>query len=264
MKYMRALAPVLALLSCLIWAGAVSAAEDLVKLVKDVKQGVVFIQAYDSAGRPTGSGSGFFINQEGDIITNRHVLNGKSAAVAKTFDGRRFSIKNVLAVDSTHDLMRVSIELDRPLKSLGGREAPNQRPLRPLKIVNLLPEVGERVVVIGNPYGLEQSVSDGIVAALRSHPRYGRVIQHTAPMSPGSSGGPLLNMKGMVIGVCTFQTSSGQNLNFAIPAGNIVVLKPTMAQPLTQWGAQTQDRRRGGPGPGGPAPPYQRPRPPMP
>ena len=73
----------------------------------------------------------------------------------------------------------------------------------------------------GSPLGLENTVSDGIVSAIRDIPDYGRIIQITAPISPGSSGSPVLNMQGEVIGVASFQIVEGQNLNFAIPSEKI-------------------------------------------
>lgn len=96
--------------------------------------------------------------------------------------------------------------------------------MRPLSINASLPEVGERVVVIGSPLGLEQTVSDGIVSAVREVSAFGTIIQITAPISPGSSGSPVVNMKGEVIGVATFQSMIGQNLNFAIPGERIAKL----------------------------------------
>jgi S1-C subfamily serine protease len=74
------------------------------------------------------------------------------------------------------------------------------------------------VLVVGNPYGLfEGSLSDGIISSLRDFPHVGRVLQITAPVSPGNSGGPVVNMSGQVVGVVTFGLKQGQNLNFAMP-----------------------------------------------
>jgi tetratricopeptide (TPR) repeat protein len=78
--------------------------------------------------------------------------------------------------------------------------------------------------VYGSPLGLENTVSDGIVSAIRDIPDYGRIIQITAPISPGSSGSPVLNMQGEVIGIASFQMVEGQNLNFAIPSEKITSL----------------------------------------
>jgi tetratricopeptide (TPR) repeat protein len=91
----------------------------------------------------------------------------------------------------------------------------------PLHVAATLPDVGERVFVIGTPLGYGQTVSDGIVSAVRNIEPYGQVIQITAPISPGSSGSPVFNMRGEVIGVAISQVVDGQNLNFAIPAERI-------------------------------------------
>jgi S1-C subfamily serine protease len=91
----------------------------------------------------------------------------------------------------------------------------------PLPVSPAPPRVGEKVVVIGTPLGLAQTVSDGIVSAIREVPGFGKIIQMTAPISPGSSGSPVLNMKGEVVGVVTFLLVAGQNLNFAIPGDRI-------------------------------------------
>jgi len=84
--------------------------------------------------------------------------------------------------------------------------------------------VGERIIVYGSPLGLEKTVSDGIVSAIREVPGHGTLIQITAPISPGSSGSPVLNMKGEVIGIATFQFIKGKNLNFAIPSKRVARL----------------------------------------
>jgi hypothetical protein len=94
--------------------------------------------------------------------------------------------------------------------------------------------VGQRVLAIGSPLGLENSVSDGIVSALRTDSRGKSWIQTTAPASHGNSGGPLLAMDGKVIGVLTWKTGEGENLNFAAPSNSIAaLLKNSTVQPLT-------------------------------
>jgi len=96
--------------------------------------------------------------------------------------------------------------------------------VHPLSLSTTVPEVGERILVYGSPLGLEKTVSDGIISAIREVPGYGKLIQITAPISPGSSGSPVLNMKGEVIGIASFQMIEGQNLNFAIPSERIANL----------------------------------------
>jgi S1-C subfamily serine protease len=107
---------------------------------------------------------------------------------------------------------------------IASSEAPGSESV-PVILSENLPEVGEKVVVIGNPLGLEQTVSDGIVSAIRSNQQAIKFIQITAPVSAGNSGGPLLNMRGEVIGVATFQYRQGQNLNFCVAAERVTGLQ---------------------------------------
>jgi tetratricopeptide (TPR) repeat protein len=185
--------------------------ENLPVIVKKIQPSIVSIVILNKDGKETGQGSGFFISPEGDIITSRHVLEGAYRAGAITSDGKGYAIKEVLAEDPEGDLIRVSLDLE------GAK-------VLPLSISSTLPETGERVLIIGTPLGLEKTVSDGIVSAVREIPGFGRVIQITAPISPGSSGSPVVNMKGEVIGLVTFFIIAGQNLNFAIPGERILKL----------------------------------------
>ena len=185
--------------------------ESLPSLIKKIKPSVVIIFAYDNKGEFLKLGSGFFINQRGDIITNYHVLQGASSADIKTSDGKTYPITYIVAEDEQSDIIRLSVDI------------PSQY-VYPLSLSAIFPEVGERIIVYGSPLGLEKTVSDGIVSAIRDVPAYGKVIQITAPVSPGSSGSPVLNMQGEIIGVATFQMVEGQNLNFAIPSERIVSL----------------------------------------
>jgi tetratricopeptide (TPR) repeat protein len=106
------------------------------------------------------------------------------------------------------------------------------------------PQEGESIFVIGNPYGLEGSVSNGIVSAVREIPGYGKIIQITAPISPGSSGSPVVNMRGQVIGVATLQAAEGQSLNFAVPSERILQLKLGELQTFSTLNSETQKNRR--------------------
>jgi tetratricopeptide (TPR) repeat protein len=99
-------------------------------------------------------------------------------------------------------------------------------------------------VVIGNPFGLEGSVSNGIVSAVREISGYGKIIQITAPISPGSSGSPVVNMFGQVIGVASLQAEEGQSLNFAVPAERISHLKIGDLQSVSSLNLETQKNKR--------------------
>jgi len=185
--------------------------KNLPSIIKRIKPSVVIVFAYDDKGEFLQLGSGFFISQNGDVITNYHVLQGASSAEAKTSDGKTYPITYIVAGDEQNDIIRLSVNI------------PSKYVL-PLSLSKTTPEIGERIIVYGSPLGLENTVSDGIVSAIRDIPDFGKVIQITAPISPGSSGSPVLNMKGEVIGIATFQMIEGQNLNFAIPSERITNL----------------------------------------
>ena len=156
-----------------------------------------------------GTGSGFIINQEGYIITNEHVVHKADKIKVTLSDGREFT-GEVIGSDTTSDMAIVKIKADHlPLVALGDSDK-----LR----------VGEIVVAIGNPYGLQQTVTMGVVSAKgRSIPTgiEGRVykdfIQTDTAINPGNSGGPLLNTKGEVVGINTAIIPYAQGIGFAIP-----------------------------------------------
>jgi len=187
-------------LTVVIIAGlsTISVAQDfLPELVKRIKPSAVAIETFDQRGNTLSRGSGFFIGPD-RIITNRHVIERSTTVEVHLLDGRKLSVRGVLAVDGEGDLALLKVDTPKP-------GAP------PLQIVQSVPQEGESIVVIGNPYGLEGSVSNGIVSAVRVIPGYGKIIQITAPISPGSSGSPVVNMFGQVIGVATLQASEGQS-----------------------------------------------------
>jgi len=185
--------------------------ENLPSLIKRIKPSTVIIFTYNDNGEHLKQGSGFFISQNGDVITNYHVLQGASSAEIKTADEKTYPITYVLAGDAQSDLIRLSVNI--PSSSV-----------HPLTLSKAIPEIGESIIVYGSPLGLESTVSDGIVSAIRDIPGYGMIIQITAPISPGSSGSPVLNLQGELIGIASFQMVEGQNLNFAIPSEKIISL----------------------------------------
>ncbi|MBU4562463.1 trypsin-like peptidase domain-containing protein, partial [bacterium] len=156
-----------------------------------------------------GTGSGFIINQEGYVLTNEHVVRKADKIKVTLSDGREFD-GEVIGSDVTSDMAIVKIKADHlPLVALGDSDK-----LR----------VGEIVIAIGNPYGLQQTVTMGVVSAKgRSIPTgiEGRVykdfIQTDAAINPGNSGGPLLNTKGEVVGINTAIIPYAQGIGFAIP-----------------------------------------------
>jgi len=156
-----------------------------------------------------GTGSGFIISQEGYILTNEHVVHKADKIKVSLSDGREFEGK-VVGSDVTSDMAIVKIQADHlPTVTLG-----NSDELR----------VGEIVIAIGNPYGLQQTVTMGVVSAKdRSIPTeidghvYRNFIQTDTAINPGNSGGPLLNTKGEVVGINTAIIPYAQGIGFAIP-----------------------------------------------
>lgn len=139
------------------------------------------------------------------VVTNWHVIENAKSVSVKALDGHSYSVVSIVAFSVDGDL--AVLETNAPIGSYAA-----------LEIATAFPDEGDRVIVIGNPLGLlEGSVSDGIVSALRPLKNAGTVLQITAPVSPGSSGSPVLNMRGKVVGVAAFGLARGQNLNFAMP-----------------------------------------------
>lgn len=164
--------------------------------------GVVSIKTKDKEGKEMGMGSGFIISQDGFIVTNFHVIAESSDAEIKIGED---IFKEVYLVKAVPDLDIAVLKINA--KHLAALPIGDSD-----KLVN-----GQFVITLGNPWGFERSVSSGIVSALRSKGEM-KLIQLTAPVSPGSSGGPLLNEYAEVVGITTIASLfMAQNLNFAIP-----------------------------------------------
>ncbi len=153
-----------------------------------------------------GVGSGFVMNREGYILTNNHVVEGADRIKVKLAEGKELDGK-IVGRDPKTDLALVKVE-----------PGPN---LHPLALGNSdALKVGNWVVAVGSPFGLEQTVTAGIVSAkgrvIGSGP-YDDFIQTDASINPGNSGGPLINMQGEVVGINTAIIASGQGIGFAIP-----------------------------------------------
>lgn len=169
-------------------------------LFADVAPSVARVNVMDASGRMVGSGSGVVID-DGVLLTSCHVATVGAKLTAKL--GESVLPATVALADEVYDLCRLNVP---------GMRAP---PV-PIGSVETL-RTGQRVYAIGAPQGLELTLSEGIVSALRKV-EGGTVIQTTAPISPGSSGGGLFDASGRLVGVMTFQHRYGQNLNFALPA----------------------------------------------
>lgn len=158
--------------------------------------------------KPIAQGTGFVVASNGVIVTNYHVIETGNVAVVKFPDGTILSVDGVLTADKLRDLAIVKV---------------HGKTFRTLTLGNSdRIQVGEEVVAIGNPLGLELTVSNGIISGMRTDEKLGgKFLQSTAPISPGSSGGPLFNMQGEVVGINTSYLEGGENLNFAIPSNDV-------------------------------------------
>jgi len=174
---------------------------------------VITIIALDENDQPLSLGSGFFIDENGHIATNYHVIENCSKAVIKTKNGEKGYLLKIIKYDSDFDLVvaKTSIETSQYLP-LGDSDT----------VI-----IGEDVLAIGNPAGLEGTISNGIISGVRNIDNI-NFIQITAPISPGSSGGPVFNLSGKVIGVATAYLDYGQSLNFAMPINYLKSLKPNI------------------------------------
>ena len=198
-------------------------AQTVPEIAEKALTATVYLEMQDTNGKTLGFGSGFFIKPN-LIATNYHVIAGAASGTAKLV-GRytTYKIEGLTATDEANDLalLKVSEYGIKPLL-LGNSDAV---------------KIGDKVYVAGNPKGLEGTFSDGIISSRRDKYTKER-FQMTAPISPGSSGGPVLNSKGEVIGVsvAVHRDLDAQNLNFAIPSRYLKTLltlsKP--AKPLSQ------------------------------
>ena len=201
-------------------------AQTVPEIAEKALAATVYLEMKDSNGKTLGFGSGFFIKSN-LIATNYHVIAGAASGTAKLVGKyTTYKIEGWTATDEDTDLalLKVTAYGIKPLM-LGNSDAV---------------KIGETVYVAGNPKGLEGTFSDGIISSRRDKYTKER-FQMTAPISPGSSGGPVLNSKGEVIGVsvAAHRDLDAQNLNFAIPSNYLKTLL-TLSKPAKPLSADNQ------------------------
>jgi serine protease Do len=183
------------------------AARDVQDLVKQIGEAVVQVRT------PGGLGSGFFINADGYLITNFHVIEGETEISVEVYhqrngqlDRETYKQVKIIAINKFHDLALLEIE---------DKNTPR------FKYVNLgssdVLNVGDSVFAIGSPMGLERTVTSGIVSTKTRQIEGELYLQTTAQINPGNSGGPLFNLGGEVVGVTNMKITFGEGLGFAIP-----------------------------------------------
>ena len=187
--------------------GPAVAASDVRDLVKQIGEAVVQVRT------PGGLGSGFFINADGYLITNFHVIEGETEITVEVYrqvdgqlDRETYRQVRIVAINKFQDLALLKIEDKNAPRfkyvTLGGTDTLN---------------VGDPVFAIGSPMGLERTVTSGIISTKTRELEGQLYLQTTAQINPGNSGGPLFNMAGQVIGVTNMKIMFGEGLGFAIP-----------------------------------------------
>ncbi len=184
--------------------------EKSLEQIASLKRSVVMIEAGESQG------SGVVISEQGHVVTNFHVIDPSPYMATATVETPAGEM-----VQRELMLLGYDIKKDLALLQFKNRQDLSLQPL-PLGSIEGLSE-GQRIVTIGSPRGLINTVSDGIVSGIRQFDSEA-YVQITAPISPGNSGGALLNMKGELIGLTTFKITESENLNFAISVDDVKAL----------------------------------------
>lgn len=181
------------------------------QIYKKVTGAVVVIHAYNSNNELAKQGSGVVINDKGYIVTNYHVLEGCE----------RLEVLHNKEIIPYVDIIGIDVEKDILILKIEEKKFPS------IKIGDIQKiTIGQRAYAIGSPLGFENTISEGIISGLRNFKTTGRnFIQISASISPGSSGGAVVNDKGELIGISTLTVSDGQNINFAIPIDDALAVK---------------------------------------
>lgn len=177
-----------------------------------LRRAVVIITTLDEQGRPLLQGSGFFIAAD-RIVTNMHVIKDAELIRIETFNGHTYTVQRVIAVDEREDL--ALLQMDGPFADATF-----------LQLAGAAPVEGEAIVVVSNPRGTQWKLTQGRVGPIWKFKGVGKRVQITAAILPGSSGGPVVNKKGHVVGVAVMHLeSSTDKLNFAVPVGSLKALQ---------------------------------------
>jgi serine protease Do len=187
-------------------------------MIAQVKRAVVVVNSFDARGRLISQGSGFFV-RDGHIVTNLHVIGRASRVEIKTFSGQTLAVEGVVALEQGQDL--VLLQLDESAEEV-----------TVLPVADAPPRAGEEVFVVSNPHGSPWEVSRGAALGSREFPELGRLMPITAPISQGSSGGPVVNLQGRVVGVATMGLRASVEQYFALPGEYVAHLRPSPLRPF--------------------------------
>jgi len=216
----------------MLWAAPGVAQEqnlkkDIPSIAREALKSVVIVETKDGLGKPLLQGSGFIVSSDGKVVTNYHVIQGATSGEIRFADGASYSVEGLVACNPERDLAVLKIKTtsnEFRFLSLGDSDRV---------------EVGEQVVAVGSPLGLEATVSPGFISGVREVNGL-KLLQTTAPISPGNSGGALINLAGEVVGVPTLSLAKvqhsatlSQNLNFAMPSNYVRELVGTATKEIT-------------------------------
>ena len=177
---------------CLLaFTGRALPAVDPAEFLKEIQPAVVTVVTYDSEKNILNKGSGFFINEQGDLITNFSILKGAHSAEIKNFKGNEYAIKMVLAQSPESGLVKVSVDIPEDTVKF-------------VKLASAVPKVTEQVMTFDN----SAKISSGIVIAVRDIPSTGNICQISAPIQADSIGAPVLNIRAEVIGMAAARSIS--------------------------------------------------------
>ena len=178
------------------------------------KRAVVIVTTYDEHGNPLLQGSGFFITPD-RIVTNFHVISNASEIRIRTFAGKTFTVQKIVGTDAGSDLALLQME----------NACSNAITLQ---VEDESPAEGESIILLSNPQDSHWKVTHGRVGRIWQFESIGRRLQITARIFHGSSGSPVLNQQGHVIGIAVMRLDSSEDLNFAVPVESLKVLQASI------------------------------------
>lgn len=180
----------------------------ITEIVKKAEPAVFLVNTFDEYGNGLGMGTGFFIESSGIGVSNYHVFDGGSEWTIQTSNQKQYKVTKIIESSEEFDYIIFQVETRKKFPKL--------------EIATIRPEKGEDIIVLGNPKGLESTLTRGIISSIRDvEPNDNALLQIDAAISPGSSGSPVMNMKGEVVGIATMKILECENCNFAM---NIEVL----------------------------------------
>lgn len=184
------------------------------KFLKETNPSIVMILCYEESNRRHIQGSGFFVSKKGDVLTSYHLIAGQKNILIRTADKNSYEVTTIIEINAFGDLAKLAVNIPEEM-------------VTPVQFSDKQPSRGDDIVVIGHPLGHQQNISYGKISSLLPIAGLGNLLQFTAPITIGSSGSPIFNLSGRVVGVASFMLFSGPNqpnLNYAVPANQFIRL----------------------------------------